>query len=116
MTVDHDVRWQWVASYGSGGEDRWVMQGVQIGGTRSRAGIVGIWTEVCIFFSTTYYCSCLRIDADDDNRLGTKPKARASSASSFASVHRTEADNRQPLNFFSCGPFAYWPRISHPKA
>jgi hypothetical protein len=58
LTYDDDVRWRYVISYG--GEDRWHLEGVQLGGIRSRAGVVGIWTDVGIiafltFFSVTEY-------------------------------------------------------------
>lgn len=38
------VRWTWMVRYG--GEDRWRLDGVQIGGRGSKRGVVGVWSDV----------------------------------------------------------------------
>lgn len=41
-TPDGEVFWSYIIRYG--GEDKWRMQGIQIGGARSRFGILGTWS------------------------------------------------------------------------
>ncbi|KAM0791789.1 hypothetical protein ACM66B_004052 [Microbotryomycetes sp. NB124-2] len=42
MTSDGHVHWRYIIRYA--GRDQWLMNGVQIGGVRSKYGIVGWWT------------------------------------------------------------------------
>lgn len=41
-TPEGEVFWSYIIRYG--GEDKWKMQGIQIGGARSRFGILGTWS------------------------------------------------------------------------
>ncbi|BGP50756.1 hypothetical protein JCM10450v2_006682 [Rhodotorula kratochvilovae] len=43
LTPEGHVRWQYLIRYA--GADQWSMNGVQLGGPRSRAGVVGIWSS-----------------------------------------------------------------------
>lgn len=43
-TKDGQVRWSVVST--AGGHDRWSSEGIQVGGPRSRWGILGAWTDV----------------------------------------------------------------------
>ncbi|SCV73544.1 BQ2448_7470 [Microbotryum intermedium] len=42
MTPDHEVHWQFIIRYS--GQDQWLMNGVQVGGPKSRFGILGTWS------------------------------------------------------------------------
>ncbi|KAK4050688.1 hypothetical protein OIV83_003414 [Microbotryomycetes sp. JL201] len=42
MTSDGQVHWRYIIRYA--GRDQWLMNGVQIGGPRSKYGVVGYWT------------------------------------------------------------------------
>lgn len=46
LTTDDppQVRWTWIVRYG--GEDRWRLEGIQIGGIGSKRGVVGMWSDV----------------------------------------------------------------------
>lgn len=46
LTTDDppEVRWTWVVRYS--GFDRWRLEGIQVGGCKSRRGIVGMWSDV----------------------------------------------------------------------
>lgn len=42
MTPDNEVHWQYMIRYS--GRDQWLMNGIQIGGPKSRYGVVGVWS------------------------------------------------------------------------
>ncbi|KDE07732.1 hypothetical protein MVLG_02005 [Microbotryum lychnidis-dioicae p1A1 Lamole] len=42
ITPDNEVHWQYIIRYS--GQDQWLMNGVQVGGPKSRFGVVGIWS------------------------------------------------------------------------
>jgi len=44
MTADGEVRWSLVNTLP--GNDRWSSEGIQVGGVRSKWGVLGVWTDV----------------------------------------------------------------------
>ncbi|KAA1083112.1 hypothetical protein PGT21_025338 [Puccinia graminis f. sp. tritici] len=44
MTLDGEVRWSLVSTFN--GVDRWSSEGIQVGGVRSKWGVIGAWTDI----------------------------------------------------------------------